>query len=234
MTTPRPHIIEGEFQSDKYPTCPRGKVPLSVRDASAQDLLWEYAQRRRAVDAEFSEDLEFALRRAGYRPKPTDPMMRLDVAHCRRILIDCRHGFEDPRKAYTALDGAANEIERLRAALDEDRELRESLDEQIRFHAGQAEIWRTEAERLRAALVNSDAGMQTLRAQHQRACDRSSKLSTALLDVLDVVIEETTSQQRYCTACGYGWHVDQPATDRVHGEGCVVEKAQKLLQELHR
>lgn len=63
------HIIDGEFQSDKYPTTPRGKVPLSVKDPTAQDLLWEYAQRRRAVDAEFSDDLETALRTAGYVPR---------------------------------------------------------------------------------------------------------------------------------------------------------------------
>ena len=62
------HLIDGEFQSDKYPTTPRGKVPLSVKDKTAQDLLWEYAQRRRAVDAEFSDDLETALRSAGYEP----------------------------------------------------------------------------------------------------------------------------------------------------------------------
>lgn len=62
------HLIDGEFQSDKYPTTPRGKVPLSVKDPTAQDLLWEYAQRRRSVDAEFSADLESALRAAGYRP----------------------------------------------------------------------------------------------------------------------------------------------------------------------
>jgi RNA 3'-terminal phosphate cyclase len=55
------HLIDGEFQSDKYPTCPRGKVPLSVKDPSAQDLLWEYAQRRRFVDQEFADDLETAL-----------------------------------------------------------------------------------------------------------------------------------------------------------------------------
>lgn len=60
------HIIDGEFQSDKYPTCPRGKVPLSIKDPTAQDLLWEYAQRRRAVDAEFSDDLEAALLSKGY------------------------------------------------------------------------------------------------------------------------------------------------------------------------
>jgi hypothetical protein len=59
---------DGLFQSDKYPTCPPGKVPLSVRDVTAQDLLWEYARRRRVVDAEFSDDLETALRAAGYVP----------------------------------------------------------------------------------------------------------------------------------------------------------------------
>lgn len=62
------HLIDGEFQSDKYPTTPRGKVPLSCRDPTAQDLLWRYAQRRRIVDAEFSADLEEALRIVGYVP----------------------------------------------------------------------------------------------------------------------------------------------------------------------
>jgi hypothetical protein len=62
------HLINGEFQSDKYPTCPRGKVPLSVKDKTAQDLLWAYAQRRRSIDAEFSDDLEIALVIAGYEP----------------------------------------------------------------------------------------------------------------------------------------------------------------------
>lgn len=62
------HLIDGEFQSDKYPTTPRGKVPLSCKDQTAQDLLWEYAQRRRKVDAQFSDDLESALKIAGYTP----------------------------------------------------------------------------------------------------------------------------------------------------------------------
>lgn len=30
------HLIGGEFQSDKYPECPRGKVPLSVKDVTAK------------------------------------------------------------------------------------------------------------------------------------------------------------------------------------------------------
>lgn len=62
------HLIDGEFQSDKYPSTPRGKVPLSVKDETAQDLLWEYARRHRPVDTEFSDDLEQALRTAGYKP----------------------------------------------------------------------------------------------------------------------------------------------------------------------
>lgn len=62
----RPHIVGGQFQSDKYPTCPRGKVPLSVKDPTAQDLLWEYAQRRRAVDPQFAADLEECLTVAGF------------------------------------------------------------------------------------------------------------------------------------------------------------------------
>ena len=70
MTT-RPHInADGQFQSDKYPTCPPGKVPLSVEDPTAQYLLWEYAQRRRELDAEFADDLEHALQQAGYVPEP--------------------------------------------------------------------------------------------------------------------------------------------------------------------
>jgi hypothetical protein len=64
------HLIDGEFQSDKYPTTPRGKVPLSTKDPTAQDLLAEYARRRRAVDAAFSDDLKEALRLKGYVPAP--------------------------------------------------------------------------------------------------------------------------------------------------------------------
>ena len=74
------HLIDGEFQSDKYPTTPRGKVPLSVKDPTAQDLLWEYAQRRRSVDAEFSDDLEVALVAAGYEHSP---------GRCLRHVVPC-------------------------------------------------------------------------------------------------------------------------------------------------
>ena len=64
------HIVNGEFQSDKYPTCPAGKVPLSTKDPMAQDLLWTYAQRRKSVDMEFGTDLETALLKKGFEPDP--------------------------------------------------------------------------------------------------------------------------------------------------------------------
>lgn len=66
------HLIDGEFQSDKYPTTPRGLVPLKTADVNAQDLLWEYAQRRRPIDAEFSDDLESALKLNGFAPDTPD------------------------------------------------------------------------------------------------------------------------------------------------------------------
>jgi hypothetical protein len=70
------HINEfGRFQSDKYPTVPSGKVPLSISDPTAQDLLWEYAKRRRVVDAEFSDDLERCLVKEGYTPTSSMPLL---------------------------------------------------------------------------------------------------------------------------------------------------------------
>lgn len=82
------HLIDGEFQSDKYPMTPRGKVPLSVKDKAAQPLLWQYADDHRPIDAEFSDDLQEALRLAGYEPKgpPEDDTVSLVIA--RRIVAN--------------------------------------------------------------------------------------------------------------------------------------------------
>ncbi len=76
------HLIDGEFQSDKYPTTPRGKVPLSTSDPDAHDLLWIYAQRRRAKDPEFSADLEEALRLKGYTPPQEQVPWADDCTKC--------------------------------------------------------------------------------------------------------------------------------------------------------
>lgn len=62
------HLIDDRFQSDKYPDCPRGKVPLSTKDPLAQDLLWKLAGRYERVDREFADDLRAALLIAGYVP----------------------------------------------------------------------------------------------------------------------------------------------------------------------
>lgn len=92
------HLIDGEFQSDKYPTTPRGKVPLSVKDPMAQDLLWEYAQRRRAVDAEFSDDLEAALKLAGYVPDSLDDLGIEDEIFILGPDVSVVHGLADEMK----------------------------------------------------------------------------------------------------------------------------------------
>jgi hypothetical protein len=90
------HLIDGEFQSDKYPTCPRGKVPLSTQDKTAQDLLWEYAQRRRLVDAEFSDDLEAALKTQGFNPTDHENLVlslssRLGSSYAKNEALSTRH-----------------------------------------------------------------------------------------------------------------------------------------------
>jgi hypothetical protein len=63
---------EGRFQSDKHPTCPPDKVPLSLNDPLAQPLLWEYAEKFRAAnkdnDPEFADDVQARLRAVGYAP----------------------------------------------------------------------------------------------------------------------------------------------------------------------
>ena len=63
------HInTDGEFQSDKYPWCRPGFVPLKLTDKSAWPVLWEYATSRQGIDEEFSADLFTCLLRAGYVP----------------------------------------------------------------------------------------------------------------------------------------------------------------------
>lgn len=57
------HIIDGMFKSDKYPWCKAGFVPLKTTDPMAKDLLKIYAERRRKIDPEFSDDLESVLKK---------------------------------------------------------------------------------------------------------------------------------------------------------------------------
>ncbi len=85
----RPHIDAlDRFQSDKYPTCPPGKVPLSVEDPTAQSLLWEYAQRRRELDAAFADDLEYALRGAGFEPSDAELARSYHAVHGEHAMIE--------------------------------------------------------------------------------------------------------------------------------------------------
>lgn len=105
-----PHLVDGEFQSDKYPTCPRGKVPLSCKDPHAQDLLWLYAQRHEPRDAQFSADLRMALDRAGFVPSPSVS------THDQVYEVGIREG---QRRAKQHGAEAAGDLRRLEEALDE-------------------------------------------------------------------------------------------------------------------
>ena len=51
------HIVNGQFQSDKYPWCKPGFVPLKLTDPLARKVLMEYAYGRAAKDVDFSTDL---------------------------------------------------------------------------------------------------------------------------------------------------------------------------------
>lgn len=92
------HIIGGVFKSDKYEWSPPGFVPLKLTDPMAWDPLWAYAQARRSVDSEFSDDLEAALVTAGFVPACADcgaPATRRyerTLGHTKVICADCHAG----------------------------------------------------------------------------------------------------------------------------------------------
>lgn len=74
----RDHLtVTGAFQSDKFPWCPPGFVPLKLNDPAARDLLAEYARRRGPIDSAFHRDLIEGLENtpvkenAGYEPFKT-------------------------------------------------------------------------------------------------------------------------------------------------------------------
>jgi hypothetical protein len=62
------HLVNGEFVSDKFPGTPAGYILLSFKSPRCQDLLWELAERSRPEDEEFADDVQNALRVAGFKP----------------------------------------------------------------------------------------------------------------------------------------------------------------------
>jgi hypothetical protein len=105
MSDHHSHIVNGEFQSDKYPTCPPGKVPLSTKDTTAQDLLWIYAQRRRAVDADFANDLERALSLKGFDPHAM-PLNEAIREHAQTCIGKLKSGLQGSALILDYLDGS--------------------------------------------------------------------------------------------------------------------------------
>lgn len=122
------HIIDGEFQSDKYPSTPRGKVPLSVKDPTAQDLLWQYAQRRRAVDAEFADDLEACLRAAGYEPTSS-----ADREIVERIEAAAENHLSIVRQFDNVVAAAGRVAERIESAASKTERAADAISVAVRF-----------------------------------------------------------------------------------------------------
>lgn len=76
----RDHLTEsGTFQSDKFPWCSAGFVPLKITDPAARDLLALYAVRRSSVDTAFHRDLIEALANVSEKPNPSyGPFRRIE------------------------------------------------------------------------------------------------------------------------------------------------------------
>lgn len=66
------HLVGGHFKSDKYEWSRPDFVPLKTTDPDAQPVLWAYAQAHRSRDEAFTEDLEAALKNAGFKPPTPD------------------------------------------------------------------------------------------------------------------------------------------------------------------
>lgn len=82
------HLIDGEFQSDKYPWCRRGFVPLKITDSNARRVLKLYADLRRSVDSAFSDDLLEAIKIEEQKPQVLQsppPDHRLEQPHPPRV-----------------------------------------------------------------------------------------------------------------------------------------------------
>jgi hypothetical protein len=90
------HIVNGQFKSDKYAWCEPGFLALKLTDRAAQPLIWEYAQTHRAIDSDLADDLETALRSAGY---PGDREPARDAAP-RQFSVKCEVTY------YRAADGS--------------------------------------------------------------------------------------------------------------------------------
>jgi hypothetical protein len=95
----------GQFQSDKYPDCPPDKVLLSLHDAKAQPLLWEYEND----DKEFGEDIKARLDMIGYKHTATCRIELEDLAWLLHTLSNANsiiegEGLDDDEEAEDIKD----------------------------------------------------------------------------------------------------------------------------------
>ncbi len=164
----RPHIVDGEFQSDKYPGTPAGKVPLSTKDPTAQDLLWKYAQRRRTVDAQFADDLEYALRAKGYVPPEPDSTPTMAYAMGLRWSASCqRNDAEAAKHGLPSLEASGFDPVALAYAQGIAAGISVAMDPLVGHHPGgwanKAWDMLQEVQRASVAPVDISGGLDNLR-----------------------------------------------------------------------
>ena len=153
---------QGQFQSDKYPTCPPGKFPLSFKDVRAQPLIWMYSEITQ--DEELSRDLKKCLALEGYeKPQERGPLeMRWDllavILGYNELAKRTEYSFETRVWMRMVREQATLEYVRMGGNLDITNE-GEFLNLSPGVPPGRPLFKKTEIEDIRAFLAKYDADM---------------------------------------------------------------------------
>lgn len=68
---------------------------------------------------------------------------------------------------------------------------------------------------------------------HQEEIAKARELQEMVTNLCDALTEQgETAHRRRCVACDHEWHIDESAGAKVHGEGCVVAAAGRMLKDL--
>lgn len=167
-------------------------IELDARDTNAQDLLWQYAQRRKQDDLKLSETLEQALLGAGYAPPsfynvdaeidaaiermlnmPGPVIMTSHVADILRpYVLSCarvpgleqanREARQECNDAQHREQVALRERERLANALLHAERERDQFANALRVEQRLCASWRSQAELAAAQLLDSEARIDAL------------------------------------------------------------------------
>lgn len=186
------HLVDGQFQSDKYPTCPPGKVPLSTRDRAAQDLLAIYASRREALDPDFSHDLLEALKLEGYRDRPPAELAALiEVAAAARRWLELwqsegaegrKEDMQQERSWPAVEEALVNALDDL-AKAEQERLLRWAESESAAETEARASVAESTLAALRASRADAERDRDKAYRELAKANEELARLRTELVNL---------------------------------------------------